>query len=325
MNLAIIPSLAVATMMVAGAIAAEPGHRVVPDWPVLPKDKVLGLCAGIGVDAQNRVFVFHRCGRQWTKPFATEPIAEPTVSVFEGATGRLLSEWGANTFVMPHGLSVDQKGEIWLTDVALQQVFHYTAEGRLLRAWGERGKEGNDHSHFNLPTDVAPLADGSFYVSDGYRNTRVVKFSASGDYEFEWGGKGKESGLLNLPHGIAVDSGGRIYVCDRSNARLQVFDARGAFVAAWQGAHIGRPYGVAIGDDDHVFVVDGGEQSVRAPDRGKVVELSEDGTVLDTFGSHGKGPGQFQTGHDIAVGPDGAVYVAEGGGKRVQKFVKSKQ
>jgi peptidylamidoglycolate lyase len=304
------------------AYAAGPGYEVVKDWPSLPKDHVLGLCAGVGVDSHNHVWVFHRCGRSWTKPFATEPITEPTISIIDGASGKLLRSWGANLFIMPHGLSIDHDDNVWLTDVALHQVFKFTNDGKRLLALGERGISGADHAHFNLPTDIAVLPDGSFYVSDGYKNTRVVKFSAEGKYELEWGGKGSGVGEFNLPHGIALDASGRIYVCDRSNARLQVFDSKGEFITAWKGEQIGRPFGVAVNNEGHVFIVDGGEQSSKPTDHGKVVELSASGDVLASFGTHGSGIGQFRTGHDIAVGADGAIYVAEGGGKRVQKFVR---
>ena len=314
--------IAIFIVSLVTAAFAEPQHIVVPGWPKLPEGHVLGLCAGVGVDAQNRVFVFHRSGRKWSNPFPQETISQPTVSVFEGASGKLLATWGQNRFIMPHGLTVDHEGNLWLTDVGLHQVFKFTHDGKLLLTLGERAKPGDDRSHFNLPTDVAVLADGSFYVSDGYKNTRVVKFAADGRYEFEWGGKGDAPGQFNLPHGIAVDSHGRVIVCDRTNSRLQVFDARGKFLTQWKGPHIGRPYGVAVGADDHVFSVDGGDPTAEPAERGKVVELDAEGRVLDTFGSPGKGPGQFQLGHDIAVGPDGAVYVAEGSGKRVQKFVR---
>jgi len=169
---------------------------------------------------------------------------------------------------------------------------------------------------------VAVLGDGSFYVSDGYKNTRVIKFAADGRYQFEWGAKGSEPGQFNLPHGIAVDAGGRVLVCDRTNSRLQIFDAKGVFLDQWQGAHIGRPYGVDVSRRGHIFIIDGGDPTAKASERGKAVELDAGGHVLDTFGSSGKGPGQFQLGHDIAVGPDDAVYVAEGSGQRVQKFVR---
>lgn len=308
----------------ATASLAQPQHAVVPGWPQLPEGHVLGLCAGVGVDAQNHVFVFHRSGRVWSKPFPKEPIAAPTVSVFDGATGRLLHTWGAKRFIMPHGLTVDQAGNLWLTDVGLHQVFKCSPEGQVLLTLGEGGVPGDDATHFNLPTDVAVLADGSFYVSDGYRNTRVMKCSASGRFEFEWGTKGRGPGEFNLPHGITVDAQGRIIVCDRENERLQVFDAKGSFLHEWKGPQLGKPYGIATGPDGHLFVIDGGSPSLKRELRGKAVELDLSGQVLDTFGSYGKEDGQFQLGHDIAVGPDGAVYVAEGTGARVQKFVRKK-
>ena len=311
-------------LLLAASSFAESLHEVVRDWPQLPKDDVLGLCAGVGVDSHNRVFVFHRRERKWSNPFPTEPISGTTVSVIDGKTGKLLNSWGAGLFVMPHGLTIDHEDNVWLTDVGLHQVFKFTPEGRLLLTLGERGKPGTDHAHFNLPTDVAVLRDGSFYVSDGYKNTRVMKFSAAGRIEFEWGVKGSGPGEFNLPHGIAVDAEGRVYVCDRTNSRIQVFDARGAFLDQWKGPHIGRPYGVDVIGSGHIFVIDGGEPSMKIEERGKAVELDAGGRVLDIFGSHGGGPGQFQLGHDIAVGPDGAVYVAEGTGARVQKFVRRK-
>lgn len=301
---------------------AQPQREVVPDWPRLPEKHTLGLCAGVGVDAQNRVFVFHRSGRKWSNPFPKEPISLPTVSVIDGASGKLLASWGENRFVMPHGLSIDHAGNVWLTDVGLHQVFKCTPDGKVLLMLGEAGVPGADHTHFNLPTDVAVLHDGSVYVSDGYKNTRVIRFSAEGRFEFEWGTKGSGQGEFHLPHGIAVDARGRVIVCDRENERLQIFDARGGFLAAWLGAHLGKPYGIAAAPDGCILVIDGGSPSLKPDLRGKAVELDANGRVIDAFGSFGNAPGQFQLGHDIAVGPDGAIYVAEGTGARVQKFVR---
>ena len=316
--------IAASLFLLSVTASAQSQHEVVPDWPQLPKVHVLGLCAGAGVDAQNRVFVFHRSGRNWSNPYPKEPIAAPTVSMIDGATGKLLSTWGENRFNMPHGLTVDHEGNLWLTDVGLHQVFKCTPEGKVLLTLGEASVPGKDQAHFNLPTDVAVLRDGSFYVSDGYKNTRVMKFTANGRFEFEWGTKGKGPGQFNLPHGIAVNAQGRIYVCDRENERLQIFDAKGTFLDQWKGPHLGKPYGVETSADGHVFIIDGGSPSLKLSERGKAVELDATGQVIDTFGSHGDGPGQFQLGHDIAIGPDGAVYVAEGSGKRVQKFVRKK-
>lgn len=312
-------------VLLSASALAQPHHEVVPDWPRLPAGHTLGLCPGVGVDVRNRVFVFHRSGRTWSNPFPKEPIAQPTISVFDGSTGSLLATWGEKRFIMPHGLSIDHEGNVWLTDVGLHQVFKCTPEGKVLLTLGEAGVSGSDHSHFNLPTDVAVLSDGSFYVGDGYKNTRVMKFSAEGRFEFEWGTKGEHDGEFNLPHGIALDSRGRVIVCDRENERLQLFNSRGGFIAAWKGPQLGKPYGLATTSDDHVFIIDGGSPSLKPELRGKAVELDATGAVIDTFGSFGKDTGQFQLGHDIAIGPDGAVYIAEGTGARVQKFVRQRE
>lgn len=308
-------------LLVTSALA-QPHHEVVPHWPQLPAGHTLGLCAGVSVDAQNRVFVFHRSGRKWSNPFPKEPIAAPTVSVFDGSTDKLLFSWGANRFIMPHGLTVDHEGMLWLTDVGLHQVFRCTPEGKVLLTLGEPQVPGADHAHFNLPTDVAVLPDGSFYVSDGYKNTRIMKFTVAGKFDFEWGTKGQGNGQFNLPHGIAVDHQGRVIVCDRENERLQIFDAKGTFLAAWKSPVIGKPYGIDVTPDGHIHVIDGGSPSLKREQRGKALELDEQGRVIDTYGRPGSALGEFQLGHDIAVGPDGAVYVAEGTGARVQKFVR---
>lgn len=304
------------------AVIGDARHEVVRDWPALPAAHVLGQCTGVGTDSRNNVFVFHRSGRNWSTPFPTESISAPTVSVIDGRTGKLLTTWGTNEFIMPHGLTIDAADNVWLTDVGRQQVFKFTAEGRLLLTLGERGVAGADQKHFNLPTDVAVLPDGSFYVTDGYRNSRVIKFTADGRYDFEWGGKGTGPGQFNLPHGVAIARDGRVIVCDRTNARLQVFDPKGKFLAEWKGPQIGRPYGVSVGPEGHIFAIDGGDLPLRQADRSKVVELDADGRVVDRFGGYGTGPGQFQLGHDLAVARDGAVYVADATGQRVVKFVR---
>lgn len=306
---------------IARAATPPARHEAVANWPKLPNGHVLGQCVGVGVDSHDHVWVFHRSGRTWSSPFPTQPIAEPTVSRLDGRTGELLATWGTNEFIMPHGLTVDHEDNLWLTDVGRQQVFKFTREGRLLLVLGERGQAGNDRTHFNLPTDVAVLRDCSFYVSDGYRNTRVVKFTADGRYDFEWGTKGAGPGEFNLPHGVVVDLRGRVIVCDRTNSRLQVFDPRGKFLAEWKGPLIGRPYGVTVSNAGHVFLIDGGDAPARSADRPRAVELDAEGKILDRFGTGGTGDGAFQLGHDIAVARDGAVYVADAAGKRLHKFV----
>ena len=298
-------------------------YRVVHGWPMLPEGFVLGPAAGVAVDSKGHVWVFQRGNRIWKEPLSLEPINYPTVIQFDGSTGKVLNMWGAGLFAMPHGLTMDDKDNVWLTDVALHQVFKFSPEGKLLLAIGEPGVPGNDKRHFNRPTDIAVLPDGSFYVSDGYRNTRVAKFSANGNFQFQWGTPGKNAGEFNTPHGIAVDQQGKVYVADRENDRVQVFDAKGAFLKQWRSAEMGRPYGLTLLSGAITAVVDGGEQPAVPPDRSGVSIVSQDGTVAERFGRFGNQDGQFRMGHDIAADAKGNLYVVDITGQRVQKFVRT--
>jgi peptidylamidoglycolate lyase len=171
---------------------------------------LLGQVSGVGIDARGDVLVFRRASRTWlSDTLSTDPIAEPTVLRFSAQTGELTAAWGAGQFAMPHGLSVDHQGNVWLTDVALHQVFKLDPGGRQLLTLGQRGVPGSDRVHFDRPTDVAEGLNGSVYVSDGYRNTRVIEFDSSGQFVREWGQPGSGPAQFNVPHGIAVDTGGQ--------------------------------------------------------------------------------------------------------------------
>jgi len=147
-----------------------------------------------------------------------------------------------------------------------------------------------------------------------------MKFAPDGSFLSTWGTPGKGLGEFDLPHGVATD-GVRVFVADRSNERVQVFDLTGRFLAQWRGPEIGRPYGVALDGHGRVFIADGGDQPQDPPDRSGVAVVDAEGKVLARFGPFGNYDGQFRLAHDLAVGPDGAVYVADVRGQRVQKFV----
>ena len=296
-------------------------YQVVHGWPQLPEGRILGQATGVDLDPRGNVFVFHRAGRMWSEDPALPLISEPTIEVFEGASGRHLRSWGANLFLMPHGLTIDRQGNVWVTDVLLHQVFKFSPGGELLLTLGEARVPGTDRTRFNLPTDVAVLPDGSFYVSDGYGNARVMKFSATGEYQFEWGRKGTGPGEFDLPHAIDVDQRGRVYVADRSNARVQVFDRAGNFLAQWRGTEIGRPYSIAV-SGDRAIIVDGGDQPEQGPDRSGAAEVDLDGRVLARFGRFGNQDGQFRLAHDVAVAADGSIFVVDAWGQRVQRFMQ---
>jgi peptidylamidoglycolate lyase len=299
------------------------GYRVVPGWPTLAAGEKLGAVTGVSVDHHGDVFVFHRAGRNWpdSPVLDTTPIATATVLHIDGRSGAVLERWGADRFAMPHGLTVDQDDNVWLTDVALHQIYKCSHDGRPLLTLGERGEAGDDDSHFNLPTAIAVAPDGSFYVADGYGNNRVLKFSGDGRLLFQWGTKGTGPGEFDLPHGIARDAHGRVYVADRGNSRVQVFDAEGRYLNEWKGPVFGRPYDVAIGTGGMAFIADGGNQPDAPPDRSALVVVRPDGSVAQRVGCFGHDDGEFAIAHDVAVAPDGAVYVGDIAGRRVQKFV----
>lgn len=305
----------------SSAFADETRYSVVHGWPLLPEGRALGRAAGVAVDSHNHVFVFHSVDRDWTDTLPDDPIEGATIAVFDGATGKLVAEWGNDMFVMPHGLTVDSEDNVWVTDVGRHQVFKFSHDGEELLELGESRIPGTGLGHFNLPTDVAVLDDGGFFVSDGYGNSRVVKFSSAGEPEFQWGIKGSGAGEFDLPHGLALDGAGRLYVADRTNSRIQVFDREGSFITEWPRDKVGRPYGIAVDTAGNVFVVDGGDQPTSPPDRSRVIKLSATGVIETELGRFGNHDGQFQMGHDVAIGEDGAVYVVDIIGERVQKFV----
>ena len=147
-----------------------------------------------------------------------------------------------------------------------------------------------------------------------------MRFDAAGHFLSQWGAPGSGPGEFDLPHGVALDRAGRVYVVDRGNSRVQLFDSTGQFLAQWKGAEIGRPFGIAVSPDGDVYTVDGGDLPRTPPDRSGVTHLAADGRVLERFGRYGNEDGQFRIAHDVAVGRDGAIYVVDILGQRLQKF-----
>jgi len=317
------------------AKSAPEAYAVVYGWPKLPVDFAFGQIPGVGVDSHNHVFVFNRAensslclgGEEACPPPAPtwQPgrIASPAILSFDGKTGRLLASWGKDRFVSPHGLAVDSHDNVWVTDTALQQVFEFSNDGRLLLTLGTERTAGQDGTHFNAPTAIAFAPDGSIYISDGYGNSRVAKFSASGKFLLEWGHKGSGPGEFNTPHGIAVDKQGSVYVADRENSRIQVFDPNGKFLRMWQSDELGKPWDVAVGGDNLLYTVYGGNGIFSKPAGPEgLIKSDLSGKILARWSRFGNYDGQIYWGHAIAVGPDGAVYVGDVNvGMRVQKFL----
>ncbi len=272
-------------------------YRPVPDWAQLPPGWNLGETSGVDTDSRGHVYVFNR---------GPHPIVE-----FEPG-GKFVRSWGEGVFVRSHGLRVDHENNIWVVDVDGHTVLKMNPQGRVVMVLGRKGQAGTTPASFNRPTDVAVAPSGEFYVSDGYVNSRVVKFSKDGNYLLEWGKKGTAPGEFNLPHTVALDSRGRVYVGDRENRRVQIFDPNGKFLSEWK--HLGSPWGLDITPDQRIFLVDGYAN--------RLLQVNLEGQILGTLGGPGKLPGQFAYCHAVAAANGGEIYTAEILNWRVQKFVR---
>jgi peptidylamidoglycolate lyase len=293
-------------------------YQVVHGWPRLPDGYIMGHVTGVDIGSHNRVFVFHRADRFERM---SEPVARTTLLCIDGASGETLWSWGDGLFLLPHGLTIDHEDNIWVTDCG-HRLMKFSPGGELLLTIGDAEVSGCDERHFYWPTAIAVAPSGDFYVADGYGNSRVAKFAADGSFLFDWGIKGSEPGQFDTPHGITLDAAGHVYVADRGNARIQIFDPNGTFLGQWKNRDICRPWGVYFGPDGYFYVADGGEYEPDLKRSSQVVKLDGDGKTVSRWGSYGRYDGQFVWAHDLAVGHDGGVYVGDILGMRVQKFVQ---
>ena len=287
-------------LTVAVPVQAESGfpsmqYEVDPDWPLLPPGWNFGEVPGVAADSRGHVFVFHR-GEHPIMEFAPD--------------GRMIRSWGEGLFLRPHAVRVDPEGNIWTVDNDTHQVLKMDSSGRVRMVVGRREEGAETEENFNRPTDVAFAPNGDFYVSDGYVNSRVVRFSKEGRYITAWGKKGDGEGEFNIPHSIAIDRQGRVYVGDRENYRVQIFDPDGNFLTQWR--HVGAPWGLELRPDDTLFIADGYND--------RILKVTLEGKVLGAFGTNGRMPGELNFAHHLAIDPSGNIFVSEIKNHRAQKF-----
>lgn len=306
-----------------GADASTMGYKQIAQWPVEMKNAAgtpapwnFIQVSGIAVEANGRVLVLHR---------GAHPILE-----FD-SSGKLIRSWGDGMFSEgkvaaiatqdriaghalysavygvagcdscgAHSIRVDPDQNIWAVDAPGQVIYKMNPEGKVLMTLGRKGVAGADHNTFNLPTDIAFAPNGDLYVSDGYAGSRVVRFAHDGKYLREWGTRGTGAGQFELPHNIAVDAQGRVYVTDRETQRIEVFDANGEFLHQWPTRE--GVSALLITKDQHLWA--GG---VMLNLKGEVVGRLPNATAAG--------------GHAVAISESGDVYLAQLSGK-VDKFVK---
>jgi sugar lactone lactonase YvrE len=286
--------------------APELDYVVAPTAVTLPAGVTMGATASVAFDANGHLFVLTRGDKTF---FEFNP------------DGTFIRSFGDKLFTRSHGLRIDRDGNLWATDVGGHIVVKMTRDGQPLLTIGTKGEAGEWNeatgSHkLNQPNDVVLAGNGDVFVAQGHTpgaegDARVLKFDKNGKFIKSWGGKGSGPGQFQVAHGIAIDAKGLVWVADRENQRIQLFDQDGKFVR--EVKYKGLPCSLDIGRQ-YMYMVNGFA--------GQVLRLDLNGKVLAAMGKPGKGPGEFGEAHMIAVSQKDEIYVADSVNAALVKFVK---
>jgi DNA-binding beta-propeller fold protein YncE len=283
------------TIMGTGSLTYE----VVENWPTLPQGFILGDVAGAVISSKNRVYLYTR--------------GEHPVVVLD-LDGNFITSWGEGVFGSTHGIAIGPDDSIYTTDTRHHVIRKFTPEGKLLQTIGSPSEQWSGQP-FCRPTHLAisPVS-GDLFVADGYANSRIHRFSPKGELMYSWGEPGASQGQFVAPHNIVVDEDENIYVADRENHRIQVFSAKGEFLALWPG--IWRAAGLDMDKSGNVYVAEmpAPVYFLNAPNVGHAISIyDKSGNLQTRFGdpSPGETPGYFTAPHGIAVDLRGDLYVCE--------------
>ncbi len=288
-----------------GADTAAPRYVFDKDWPKKPPGHKWTPVPSLSMDSKDNIYLFTR--------------NEPTVQVYR-PDGTFVRGFNTENQLGAHRIQIGPKGNVWITDCARQVVEKYSPEGKRLLTLGEPDVVGDDESHFKGPTGMAVIPSGDIFVSDGYGNSRIVHFDKNGKFVKQWGSKGKEPGQFDVVHAIVADSKNRLYVADRANQRIQVFDTDGKVLDVWD--NLLAPWGFHITEKDELWVCGASIVKEKQGDQPKdlpppdqlVMKLNSDGKVLvrvslpKTENPSAK-PGEVNQIHGIAVDSQGNLYL----------------
>ena len=308
--------------------APNPYRTVEGVWAPLPDGRSWGSTSAVEVSPDGEtIWALDRCGEN------TCVGHDDLDTVFQfDKDGNLLTRFGAGMFVWPHGIDVDDQGNVWVADARGEgnrghQVIKFSPEGEVLMRLGTAGVAGRTEETFDQPNDVLVAPNGDIFVGDGHPangNNRIVKFSSDGTYITEWGETGSGPGQFHTPHALAMDSQGLLYVGDRSNRRIQVFDQDGEFIRDFYG--FGRASGLSIDSNDMLYIADSESNWRRNPGfkRGIRIASVSDGLVVAFIPD--PEPDQDNAGtsaaEGVAIDNEGNVYGAEVGPRALRKYVK---
>ena len=318
----------------------NPNPTVVKGWAALPDGRMWGSTAGVDVGPDGQIWAYDRCGTNTCEGSTVAPVFK-----FDRSSGKVLASIGAGMIVFPHGIHVDRDGNVWVTDgqrskdgTKGHQVFKFSPEGKVLMRLGRPGVAGNGPDTFNEPNDVITAPNGDIFVSDGHSgqqdnpppnaNARIVKFTRDGTYVTQWGRLGSAPGEFRTPHAMAFDSRGRLFVADRGNHRIQIFDQNGTFLDAWE--QFSRVSGLFIDRNDMLYAIDSESGPMRHPGwkTGVRIGTTKEDKVVAFVTPHENGSAQGAAGEGVAVDRDGNIYAAEGpisrpvSGGGLTKYVK---
>ena len=314
-------------------------YRSVENWAKMPEGRTWGSTSGVGVDPDGTsIWVAERCGvfaapalMKPGGPFACDGSTLAPILKFDSA-GTLVKSFGAGMLLFPHGLHVDHDGNVWVTDLLDkdgkgQQVLKFGPDGKLLLTLGKAGFAGNAPDEFNAPSAVLVAPNGDIFVADGHggnTNARIIKFTKDGKFIKTWGKKGTAPGEFDTPHALAMDSRGRLFVGDRNNNRIQIFDQDGNFIDQW--TQFSRPSGLYIDKNDVLYVADSeSESATKNHDgwkRGIRIGSARDGSVTAFIPDPVEKTTGTSAAEGVAADAAGNVYGAEVGPKRLMRYVR---
>jgi DNA-binding beta-propeller fold protein YncE len=326
---------------ITGEGLPNPAPVVTRNWGQLPAGRTWGTTAGVDIDpVDGNIWAYERCGAATAGggPVDCDNTPLDPIFKFDRTTGAVLANFGKGLMVTPHGIAVDRQGNVWIADFARNkagtkghQVHKFSPKGERLLSLGVAGKPGNADGQFNQPNDVVVGPDGSIYVADGHdaqgmtsanavaegvargATSRISKFSRDGTFIKSWGRIGVRHGEFRTPHALAFDARGRLWVADRGNHRIEIFDQNGTYLESRY--MFGRPSGLFI-KGDTVYVIDSESGPYNHPnwrDGVRIGPVDED-RVTGFIPPFERPDRVYQgaAGEGVAVDADGNVYAAEG-------------